>query len=36
MLENELSYHIEKWEELISQMNKVAEYKGIKLKEWDK
>lgn len=36
MLENELSYHIEKWEELISQMNKVAEYKGIELKGWDK
>jgi hypothetical protein len=36
MLENELSYHIEKWSELISQIEKVAEYKGFTLKSWDK
>lgn len=36
MLENELSYHIEKWSELISQIEKVAEHKGITLKSWDK
>ena len=36
MLENELSYHIDKWEELISQIQKVAEYKGFTLKEWNK
>lgn len=36
MLENELSYHIEKWSELVSQIEKVAEYKGFTLKEWSK
>lgn len=32
MLENELSYHIDKWNELIEQITKVADYKGIELK----
>lgn len=36
MLENELSYHIEKWSELISQIKKVAEYKEFTLKEYNK
>lgn len=36
MLENELSYHIDKWTELISQIEKVADYKGIELKRKEK
>jgi hypothetical protein len=36
MLENELSYHIDKWTELISQIEKVADYKGIELKKKEK
>lgn len=32
MLENELTYHIDKWEELIRQIEKVADYKKFELK----
>lgn len=36
MLENELSYHIEKWTEIVSQIEKVANHKGIELKKKEK
>lgn len=31
LLDNDLNYHIDKWEELKSQIERVAEYKGIML-----